>query len=133
MTPSVSFSRPVRRVVLSLVVLLWIAAFAASHVPAKTWGRMPISDKRAHFAGFFMLCGLLLLCLTTHGMSRRRRISIALAAMAVYAVFDEVTQPLVRRHFDVLDIVADIAGALTATILYELIFALSRRRGRAGR
>ncbi len=39
-----------------------------------------------------------------------RRWAVTFAALAVFAVLDEITQPLVGRHTELLDGVADILG-----------------------
>ena len=64
-------------------------------------------DKLAHFFGYSVL-GFLFAAPKKHSGTGILR---AMGWIFLYAVFDEVTQPLVGREFDFLDITADLLGA----------------------
>jgi len=91
----------------------WIAAFAATHTPPpERSAPPPINDKLMHFAGFATL-GLLTLWAVSAGSRppTGRRVLLWWLILVAYALLDEVTQPLVRRSFEIADIIADACGA----------------------
>jgi VanZ family protein len=47
--------------------------------------------------------------------------------IALYGTFDEITQPLVGRSRELLDWLADLTGALTATMLFAGLWWLAGR------
>ena len=121
-----------RGFLLASCVTLWVAAFTLSHIPLSQLPSIPIGDKRIHFAGFFALGVLLILTLAAHGVPRLRRAPVALGALIVYAFVDELTQPLVNRYADLLDVAADVVGAVAAAALCEsLLWAARAARKRS--
>ena len=118
--------RLARRILLASCVILWVGAFTVSHIPQSQLPSIPIADKRIHFAGFFALEVLLILTLAAQGLTHLRRAPIALGALIVYAFVDELTQPLVNRYADLLDVAADVAGAAAAAVLCEPLLWAAR-------
>lgn len=109
-------------------IVLWVTAFAITHIPAKEMPAITISDKTLHFVGYFVLGSLMLLTMAGYGASLLRRTLTVVCTMMAYAAIDEITQPLVNRHCSLGDWGADIVGAVAAVLLIEIIFALSPSR-----
>jgi VanZ family protein len=97
------------RVTLSII---WIFFFGLTHWPSE---KMPDTsfilyiDKVVHFCLFTVL-GFLLSYRVQAG-SYIKQFATVLAILAIYAAFDELTQPLVGRSTELLDWIADILGA----------------------
>lgn len=86
-----------------LLLLYWLACFAATHLPLHQGGPMlPHLDKVVHF-GMYGILGFLM---ALHWPMRK-----VLTIVTVYAVFDELTQPFVGRDCDIIDFLCDILGA----------------------
>ncbi len=107
---------------LPVATIYWIAMFVGTHLPRIELpsGHAIISvDKVLHFSGYFGLAFLLSLRLISAAAARgeagmhalRSRGYQILLVVAVYAMLDEWTQPLVGRSCELLDWLADILGA----------------------
>ncbi|MCC9645283.1 VanZ family protein [Rhodopirellula sp. JC740] len=95
----------------------WIAIFVGTHLPKLPSAMPKLNDKVMHFAAFFGLA--MLLCYCTNSPRIWRRFPIIVAMCLVYACVDELTQSFVRgRHSDPMDFLADMAGTVTAVVLY---------------
>jgi VanZ family protein len=123
--------RPSRRAraILTVLVLTWLAAFTATHLPK---GKVPttgISDKRLHAAGYFLLAGAFVAALAARGVDRSRRVAAVVVTLALYGALDEVTQelPLINRHASFGDWLADMAGTAAAVIVCELALVIGQR------
>lgn len=106
----------------------WLFLFCVTHFPRLELGGPPQSDKLSHFVAF----GLLAFFLWKFHEYGRAPLSAwfvwkALAAIAIYAAFDELTQALVERGTDLADWIADVVGAGMVLALLEW-----RRRASAG-
>ena len=107
-------SRSKRRlftVQMALVVLLagyWLSMFVGTHLPS-----IPnvVSDKILHLCGYGGLAAVLLAWRASRGPVAFRTIGWLWLLIAGYGVFDEITQPIVGRHCDVADWIADLMGA----------------------
>lgn len=128
---------------LPAAAIYWLLLFALTHWPKDRLPdtpRIPASDKVVHFLGYAILAALLLWAAQTAAETwprwrggacwLRRGAMLVLAVVLVYGVFDELTQPLVGRTADVLDWVADAAGALCGLLLVR---AWSSQRSTAAR
>jgi VanZ family protein len=104
----------------------WLLLFIGTHLPATTPflpGRR--FDKFYHALGFALLAVLLATTWTlTFGRVTWRALGIILIALALYAVVDEVTQPIVGRASSLYDWLADMAGAAAGMVVF---FALRRK------
>ncbi len=127
-------SRPAR-LATCLVIVCWCALFAATHVPQKP--DMVVGyglDKVFHCGGFAVLS---LLC--CWAIASRRKLSPAIAfgivaALACYAALDELLQtPIPGRHADLLDWLADVAGAIGGALIFALILAIRRCAAKTSR
>jgi VanZ family protein len=109
-------------------VLTWMAAFAATHVPGEHIPATPGGPAVMHLLGYFVLTVLFTATLSAHRVRRARRVLLASIVMPVYGALDEWTQSFVGRDADVVDCLVDVAGAITAMILVELVLAARNRR-----
>ena len=124
-----------RRWVVAVLVLLWIAAVIASHIPDENLPPLPVDGKILHVLGFFTLATLLDLVLGSYGMRSLRRNLWALLVLSAYAAFDEGTQPYFHRHGCVSDWLLDTASAAMALIIWQamllIVTALAKHVHRA--
>ncbi len=117
-----------RRILLAISVAIWIMAFVATHIPGSAFPRPLPSDKLLHFVGYLVLGGLLLATAAAYDTRPARRAILVACALVLYASVDEFTQTFVNRNAALTDWIADVAGAITAVIVLEIIFALIARR-----
>lgn len=117
---------------------LWIFAFGAWCV-ALWWlsssvHKFPetveirVSDKVLHFGWFFGGAGLLsaALFLSFPRISTIRRITVAVVVLTGIGIVDEIHQSFVpgRSGNDVMDLLANIAGALVGTLVFQRVRGL---------
>jgi len=126
--PPLQASTRTRRLLGWLCALVWLGAFAATHAPPGDVPNVGPSDKVLHFAGYAALATPLMLLLAARGRPGRHRAAITIGVLLAYAALDELTQPIVGRDADILDWLCDIAGAATSVVVWEIIFAVRRRR-----
>ncbi len=105
------------------LAVVWLTAFAATHVPGTHMPALYAGDELLHFIGFFCLASILMLGLFLRGRQRRRRVVTALVVMVLYGALDELTQPLVNRGAAWGDWLADVGGAVAAVLVWELALA----------
>jgi len=102
---------------------VWLLAFVTTHIPAQALPLdAPGGDKALHLNGYLILTALFVVTLKRYGVALWRRVTVALGVMAVYAAFDELTQPLFNRSTSFGDWVADLVGAVTAVLACEAVF-----------
>ena len=115
---------------LCLLIIIWIIAtlIEASGPPLPLLNKAPHLDKAAHFLAFSGLG--LLACALTFKLSPTPAIpllSIPLLMVTLFGIIDEAFQMLIPgRKADLLDLLADICGALFAIFLANLIARLIR-------
>ncbi len=107
----------------------WVGAFWGTHTPAPGLVR-GVSDKTMHFSGYAVLAMLMSVTMTVRGQSRGKRLLWAIIVFPIYAALDELTQPIVNRHCDIMDWVADVSGALLMVAAWELLMLISQIRRR---
>ena len=93
---------------------------------------MPVSDKKLHFAGYFILTALFILAQQRCGVPTWRRLIATPAILAAYGAFDETTQQLVNRNAAFGDWAADVLGVIAAVVIVETALSLLARREAAG-
>jgi len=112
-----------------LVAGYWLALFVATHlphVPAKL--SIPGADKWEHVGAYGTLC-LLLAVRQTFVPPVNWKILCRIACfVALYGVFDELTQPFVGRHADIADWFADILGSALGLAVFAIARAFFVRR-----
>lgn len=108
-----------RRAVRIALPVYWAILFTLTHLPrVRIPGRIPQSDKIAHFVAYALLAWLL-----WHFVATFRRVMGARTALllwpvvAVYGALDEWLQSFVGRDMDVRDWLADMAGATAVLAL----------------
>ena len=100
--------------------------------PQDLVGPNPPSDKTLHFAAYGVLGFLVTATLGSAGRSSARTLLATGAALAMFGVLDEATQPLpwFRRHADPLDWVFDCVGIAAGIIAVATILAVGRSLAR---
>ena len=101
------------------LVLSWVAAVIASHIPQESLPALPVDGKVLHVLGFFGLATLLTLLLASRGKTGLRYGLLVLLIMSAYAAFDEGTQPYFHRHGCVSDWVLDTSSAALALVVWQ--------------
>ena len=108
------------RVVLVMLCIYWAALFYGTHTKVPE-GLLPgNSDKFIHFWAYAGLAILLMSLSVTRGAHSWLNVLIAWFILALYGVFDELTQLLVNRNADIFDWVFDVTGAAMGLALVTL-------------
>ncbi|WP_262964962.1 VanZ family protein [Methylobacter psychrophilus] len=115
---------------LSLLIIGLMASLLieSSGPPLAIMGQIQHLDKLAHFLAFSGL-GLLVcaLAFTLNPVSAIPLLSIPLLAVGLFGIIEESFQMLIPgRQFDLLDLLADICGALFAITIANLVIHLIR-------
>jgi VanZ family protein len=98
----------------------WIFLFLVTHLPKLHLGGPPSSDKFTHMAAYGTLAFLYWRFFESFERPLSARFVWGAALwLAVYALLDEATQPLVGRSADMLDWLCDMLGAGVALGLLE--------------
>ncbi|MBN1943248.1 MAG: VanZ family protein [Phycisphaerae bacterium] len=114
----------IRRSAAVLCAVVWLAAATATHIPADAYAQITLGDVTLHFLGYLGLSGVFLLTLRLHGAGWKKRALTAIPVLLIYAVLDEITQPLVGRCAAVSDIVANAVGVFAAVGLDGAVLLL---------
>ncbi len=103
----------VRRVLLGVLIVYWIALFIGTHLPPKDVPDLGPNhlDKVVHFLAYAGLAFLLSTWLFTCNWSTARTAAVVLTILVTYAVADELLQIGVGRTADFWDWVADVLGS----------------------
>ncbi|MBI3866143.1 MAG: VanZ family protein [Planctomycetia bacterium] len=124
-------SSQAKTVRLGLTILLsayWLALFTATHIPyVPRELDLPGGDKSQHLVAYAGLAFLLALRQWYGSSPTWKRAWTVLGIVAVYGIVDELTQIPVGRTAEVLDWLADVAGAVGGLAL------LAGLRGALGR
>jgi len=104
----------------------WLALYVGTHIPNPDMLIGPhVSDKVLHFFAYFGLYLVLAVRIRiVHEAWPTIRQTVILAAMtSLYSAFDEITQgiPIINRHPDIMDAVADCAGVATAIFIVGIV------------
>ncbi|MFA5250991.1 MAG: VanZ family protein [Phycisphaerae bacterium] len=114
------FHRP-KLTIISLL-LYWPGIFILAHIPIpQLVYKAGVSDKSLHFLVYLILVFLLWFAISPHERVNWRRPAVwwVLFVVVWYGVADEVLQKYVGRSCDVMDFIADLAGALAGLILFS--------------
>lgn len=100
----------------------WLALYVGTHIPNPDMLiGTHVSDKVLHFSAYFGLYTVLAVRIRILGDTwpTTRQTIIVAAMLCLYSAFDEITQgiPIINRHPDVLDAVADCAGVAAAIFI----------------
>ena len=119
--------RALHRGAWALTLAYWLFAFVTTHLPPGDLPKVAVSDKLAHFVSYGLLCGALSVCLWLGNVPAARAAWVVLAIGAVYGVVDELLQIPVGRTASVGDWLADIAGAVTAVVIFTVLRLATRQ------
>ncbi len=109
-------------------VLLLLAMFIGTHIPAEIVPGFSYSDKLLHASAFMSLTlSLLISWELSVGVLQPQHYFAVWLFCTLYGAFDEITQIPVGRSCDGLDWLADIGGILVGLILYRLVRPLFSR------
>ncbi|MCO6042559.1 VanZ family protein [Aeoliella sp. ICT_H6.2] len=105
-----------------LLVAYWLVLLTATHWPKEIELGVPVTsyDKVQHLVAFGTLAWLLAWCMYANQRFTLRRAAAVVAIVALYGLFDEVTQPWFNRTFDPFDLVADVIGAAIGLGVYAV-------------
>jgi len=93
--------------------------------PERLLGPNPPSDKTLHLLAYGLLGLLVAATLVLAGLASRRNLLVAIVVVAIFAVVDEITQPLFGRQAEIRDWFFDVIG-LTAGVAFVAV-ACGRR------
>ena len=112
-----------------LLGVYWAILFTATHVPLPAHDLPRHSDKTVHLAGYAVLAILWTLWRSSGGRVGWRQDVQCLAVIGLYAVLDELLQFPVGRTPDILDVGADVLGAVGGVAVVSIV-ARCRSAGR---
>lgn len=107
----------IQLILVALLAVYWLSMFCGTHIPQVPQGLAQHGDKLLHFGAYFGLAVLLLTWRLSRQSITFRRVILLWLMIAAYGIFDEVTQPLVNRDAEVVDWLADIAGAAVGLMI----------------
>ncbi len=112
----------------ALTLAAFVVAFGATHLPP---GNVPtavsLNDKLMHALTYMVLGLLTRLSLRRQGPSPASSDSVvSFLIVMMYALFDEATQPIVGRTFELGDIAADTCGAFVGVFIACLMLRGAR-------
>lgn len=118
-------SLPFRLAAYGLLGLYWIGLFTLTHIPRLTPPpELPINDKLSHFLGYGLLTVLFMMARATSVPLRAAVYLQTFVILAVYGIFDELSQILAGRSCELMDWVADLAGIACGLVGIAVISAL---------
>lgn len=110
------------RLTIWFLLTCFLLFIPASQLPTEPFLRIPHLDKIVHFSLFFILC--LLLFRPVKKLTPNYYFWAPLVAICLAVVLESVQHKIsVTRQSDVLDLWANVAGLLSATILFRLFVA----------
>ncbi len=118
-------------VVATALVVYWISLFYGTHMPLPP-GLLPgHSDKVIHFTSYAGLAALLMSLRATRGIYPWSSVLARGFILAVYGVFDELTQLFVNRSADFYDWCADLVGSTAGLASVTFVLWCLRRSDRS--
>jgi VanZ family protein len=108
-----------------LLAVCWIGLLVATHLPPSAVPKTGINDKVEHFGAYAVLSSLLVFAMRRRGI---KGFLWAVAICLVYAALDEWTLIFVGRDCELLDWVADGAGAIAGTLFALTASHIAARR-----
>jgi VanZ family protein len=127
-----SFLYRQRTAILFILILMWIGAFVATHIPARCIPRQIVclGDFVLHGIGFLGLSSWFILTVAAFGIKPVQRIPLVLLVMVVYGALDEYTQQFFGRSTELKDWLTDTTATVVSLILWETILFLAQRTTR---
>jgi VanZ family protein len=117
---------------LFILILLWIGAFTATHIPARYIpGQIAsIGEIGLHGIGFLGLSSWFILTVAAFNIKPVQRILLVLLVMMVYGAVDEYTQQFFGRSTELKDWLTDIIATVVSLILWGTILFLVKKMAR---
>lgn len=110
------------------LAVYWFALVIATSLPAQNLPKTSINDKVEHFIAFLGLGFLLSFTLYVQNKYKLLKINHSISAVLIalaYAVIDEIHQLFIPgRQCDVLDVSADLIGAIAGILLIKVIIKI---------
>src|SRR5689334_14353646 len=107
----------------------WLSLFVATHVPhVPIEFASPNADKWEHLSAYGFLAFLLAARQSLWQPLNWKGFGRIAAIVALYGIFDELTQIPVGRHADVMDWFADICGCALGLAAFAAVHAVFVRR-----
>ncbi len=106
----------------AILAVYWMVLFAGTHIPLPETTLPQSSDKWAHVAGYALLAILLGAWWSARRPLGAKTLVVLFGVLAAYGIADELLQIPVNRTADILDWVADAAGAAIGLGLAQRIF-----------
>ena len=119
-----------------LTAIYWLGMFVGTHLPVTPDPNETHSsfDKVQHLSAFAGLALLLCLAGAAWGVATQRLVALVLGLIAIYGMFDELTQALVpNREPDLRDWLANMLGAGLGIAVFLCSTSLIRPRGAAAK
>ena len=113
-----------KKLTIITLIIYWVFLAIVSHIPIpELVYQARVSDKALHLVAYLVLSFLLWFAVKPEQKVNWRKITTwwVLLIIGVYAVVDEVLQGVVGRNCDMMDFVADMAGALVGLILFSIL------------
>jgi VanZ family protein len=113
-----------QKITIILLVFYWLSFFILAHIPVPGLVREAgVSDKGLHFLAYLILVFLLWFAVSPDQKVGWRKAVVwwVLIVVTGYGAVDELLQGFTGRNCDVMDIVANIAGAFTGLILLSVL------------
>lgn len=112
-----------QKVTIIFLALYWPVLFTLAHIPIpQLVQRAGVSDKSVHFLSYLILVFFLWFSISFNRKVNWRRAGVwlVLLLMALYAVFDEISQIFVERNCDVMDLLVDMTGVFTGLAMFSI-------------
>lgn len=117
-----------QRIILTILIIVWLTEFIATHIPVPKMPYIPGKDKTLHILAYFFLSLCWFVTFHSYGKKYRTSLFAMLIVFPLYAAFDEITQPLVNRHADFTDWRADMLGALLGALVFWICMKIREKR-----
>ena len=106
----------------------WVLIFVATHLPATHLPDVKVmgKDKTMHFMAYSGLALVFWLSYYRNARPsfRQKRTWLVIFTLIAYGIFDEITQKYVGRTTDIMDLLSDSCGILTALIMLFFVRSL---------
>lgn len=125
-TSSHRLSSFLKKVATPAAAIYWLALYVGTHIPNPDMLIGPhVSDKVLHFSayiGLYLVLAVRIRILSDAWPTMRQTIILA-AMTSLYSAFDEITQgiPIINRHPDIMDAVADCSGVVSAILVIGIV------------
>jgi VanZ family protein len=113
--------RSIRPYLVLVLILYWVAIFAATHLPPANLPRVNVNDKIEHFLAYALLSTLLFLTLWSYRPEFRHAWLAVIVVAMCYGAADEWLQLLVGRDCELNDWLTDVSAAIVVAIILSAL------------